>query len=205
MLGELRRLGVELYSGVEVTADVVREHDPDAVVMALGADPIIPPIPGSTEPFVHDAQSLLLGQRLVQDGARVVVIGAAATGLETAEHLVAGGAVVTLVEQLPTLGAGIEMVTRDHIVGWLLARGTEILSSTTVVAIEPGLVRCQGADGAQRQIAADIVALAVGFRPRGAALAEALADYELHMVGDARNAGDFVHAVNTAADAALAI
>ena len=42
----LARLGVEIHTGVEVTPELVEGEDPDVVVVATGADPLFPPIPG---------------------------------------------------------------------------------------------------------------------------------------------------------------
>jgi 2,4-dienoyl-CoA reductase (NADPH2) len=59
-------------------------------------------------------------------------------------------------------------------------------------------------DGARRTIPADVVALAIGWRPTGADLAVP-AGVEVRVLGDAEEAADFVRAVNTGADAGLAV
>ena len=60
-------------------------------------------------------------------------------------------------------------------------------------------------DGAAGTLEVDRVATAVGWRPRGAALAERLQGPEVLVLGDAERPGDFVSAINAGADAGLAV
>lgn len=205
MVRELDRLGVQIHSGVDVTAGDVERENPDAVIVAVGAQPLVPPIRGIGLPIVLDAVALLLGEHPVRAGEHIVVVGSAATGLETAEDLVARGATVTLVEMLEEVGTGIEAIVKDHIVKSLRASGVNILTSTRVVAIEPGKVVCETAGGGELVLEADRVALACGFRPVGQALATALDGRDVRIVGDAERAGDFVNAIGSGALEALSV
>jgi 2,4-dienoyl-CoA reductase (NADPH2) len=200
----LAELGVGIHLGAEVTAETVAGERPDAVVVATGAAPLVPPIPGIDGPHVHDAQRLLRGEVPVAAGDRVVVIGGSATGCETAELIVAAGAAVTIVEMRGSVGRGIEAITRRQLVRALHNAGVAVRTRTTVVGIEPDGVVVTDPDGARRTIAADVVALAIGWRPTGADLAVP-AGVEVRVLGDAEEAADFVRAVNTGADAGLAV
>jgi pyruvate/2-oxoglutarate dehydrogenase complex dihydrolipoamide dehydrogenase (E3) component len=205
ILGEL---GVQIHTGVAVDPDVIRSEHPDAVLVATGADPLIPPIPGIQGPNVLDAQEILNGRVDVMPGERIAVIGGSATGCETAELLVAQGAHVTIVEMLPTVGQGIEMITRKHLLKELRGRGVTILTKTKVTMIEPNEILFERTDdGSTGAVEIDRAALAVGWRPRGEPLAESLAGVaaEVVIIGDALRAGDFVAAINAGADAGLAV
>ena len=70
-----------------------------------------------------------------------------------------------------SIGRGIEAITRRRLVRQLRADGVEIRTKATVVAIEPGAVVHTDADGGEHEVPADLVALAIGWRPTGAALA----------------------------------
>jgi 2,4-dienoyl-CoA reductase (NADPH2) len=202
----LVELGVAAHTGVDVTAELVAEQAPDVVLVATGADPLIPPIPGLGAAHVHDALALLRGDVAVAAGDRVVVIGGSATGCETAELLVAAGAEVTIVEMRGGIGFGIEAITRRHLLKTLRAQGVTLLTRAKVVMVENDDVLYEDADGEVRSLPADRVALALGWRPRGAALAEALGDgVEVVVLGDASQPADFVHAINAGADAGLAL
>jgi 2,4-dienoyl-CoA reductase-like NADH-dependent reductase (Old Yellow Enzyme family)/thioredoxin reductase len=201
---ELIEGGVEVHLGAEVDGDVVEREDPDVVVLACGADPLIPPIPGIDGDVVVDAQDLLYDRVAVPEGARVVIVGGSATGCETAELLVERGIHATIVEMARSIGSGIEGITRRKLVRALRDEGVAILTETRVTAVEPGRVVFEGPEG-EGSVEADLVALAVGWKPRGGALAEALAGREAIVVGDAGTPADFVAATSTAGLAALSI
>jgi 2,4-dienoyl-CoA reductase (NADPH2) len=141
----------------------------------------------------------------ISAGARVVIVGGSATGCEAAELAVAAGARVTILELGPAIGEGIEAITRRQLVRSLRAAGARLETGARVVAIDADAVRYAGADGGEQAVGADVVALAVGWRPRGAELAERLDGVEVLVVGDAVAPGDFVAAVNAGADAGLVV
>ncbi|HEY1689769.1 MAG TPA: NAD(P)/FAD-dependent oxidoreductase [Solirubrobacteraceae bacterium] len=198
----LQRLGVQVHLGVSVTKAVIEAEDPDVVVLATGADALMPPIPGLDGEGVHDAQALLLGEVPIRAGEHVAVIGGSATGCETAELLLARGAEVTMLEMAGSIGNGIEPITRRHLLRELRSAGAKLLSGARVTAVQPGAVVYLLGDE-ERSLRVDKVAVAVGWRPRGAELREALGEREVVLVGDALRPADFVAAVNAGAEAAL--
>ena len=201
---ELEQLGVEIHLGTEVDAAVVEDRDPDFVVLAIGADPLFPPIHGIDRDGVIDAQELLYDRFPFPPDASVAIVGGSATGCETAELLLERGVKVTILEMGPSIGAGIESITRRRIVRGLRDQGAVILTRARVTGIERGRVLYETDDGLD-SVAADIVGLAVGWLPRGAALAEALAGREVVVVGDANRPADFVAATSAGGLAALQI
>jgi NADPH-dependent 2,4-dienoyl-CoA reductase/sulfur reductase-like enzyme len=202
----LAELGVEVHTGVDVTAALIEREAPDVVVIATGAGPLVPPIPGIDGPDVIDAQAILRGEAHVAPGEHVTVVGGSATGCETAELLLQLGARVTIVEMLESVGRGIEAITRRHLVRALRAGGVEILTGKAVVGVEPGRVHVQAVGGGPtEEIRTSLVALAVGWRPRGAELASVLGDRTTWVVGDAERPADFVAAVDAGARAGCAV
>ena len=171
----LRELGVEVHTGVEVDADTIHDEAPDVVLVATGAEPLVPPIPGIGGPNVIDAQEILHDRVAVAPGERFAVIGGSATGCETAEWLVAAGAEVTIVEMLPTVGQGIELITRRHLLADLKGKGITILTKAKVTMVEPNAVLYESTeDGTPGSLDVERVATAVGWSPRGPSLAELL-------------------------------
>jgi 2,4-dienoyl-CoA reductase-like NADH-dependent reductase (Old Yellow Enzyme family)/thioredoxin reductase len=199
-------LGVRVHTGADVTADTVEAEDPDVVVLAVGADPLIPPIPGIEGPSVLDAQEILHGRVAVAPGERIAIVGGSATGCETAEWLIAAGADVAILEMLPSVGQGIELITRKHLLADLRAKGLRVLTRSKVIMIEPNQVLFEHVEtGEQDVIPVDRVALAVGWRPRGNAFAEQLTGREVVLVGDASRPADFVAAIRAGAAAGQAV
>ena len=59
---QLDKQGVTIHYGQEMTAERLAEGKPDAVILAAGADPVTPEIPGMDGPNVVDARDLLAGK-----------------------------------------------------------------------------------------------------------------------------------------------
>lgn len=201
----LGELGVSIHTDVEVTAESIAGEAPDAIIIATGAAPLIPPIPGLDGPGIVDAQSILLGKLEVAPGQRVAVIGGSATGCETAEFLMETAKEVSIIEMLPRVGRGVELITRQRLIAELKGHGVALRMGCRVTSVEPGLVHYEDADGATHSLEVDLVALAIGWRPRGNLLAEALGGRDVTVIGDALTPADFVAAINVGADAGLAV
>ena len=84
----LEKIAVVLNTGVD--GDLLEKEMPDAVVLATGAVPVKPPIPGIDLPHVVQAWDVLENRAAV--GSRVAVIGGNAVGVETALFLAEKGA-----------------------------------------------------------------------------------------------------------------
>jgi 2,4-dienoyl-CoA reductase-like NADH-dependent reductase (Old Yellow Enzyme family)/thioredoxin reductase len=202
----LEELDVAIHTGTDVTPELVDQEDPDVVLVATGAEPLWPPITGVEGQSVIDAQELLCESRSVTKGSHVVVVGGSATGCETAEFLSARGVRVTIVEMLGSIGHGIEQITRRHLLRELRRLGVEMLTRSKVTAIGDTQVLYQDEEGCSHELPADVVALAVGWRPRGPDLAEQLTGaHEVVVLGDASRPADFVAAVGAGAAAGLSV
>lgn len=201
----LAALGVDIHTSSPVTGETVAAERPDVLLVATGAGPLVPPIPGIE--LAHDAQRLLRGEIEVRPGTRLVVVGGSATGCETAELLQANGAQVTIVEMQGSIGRGIEAITRRQMIRHLRTSGVDVLIRATVVRIEPTRVVWRDGTGAEHDIPTDMVALAIGWRPTGAEFTAALdtPGVEIRVLGDAETAADFVRATNAGADAGLTV
>jgi len=166
---QLEKLNVDIHLDTEVTADLILEQQPDAVLVATGARPGIGllPIPGHDLPHVTDIRRILRGERI--QGKRVVIID------ETDSH-----GLLSVAELLANEGHAVEIVTEDWYVGrdlvathdmvpWLqrvMAHGVVMTPHTSVTRIEPGHVNVTDRfiEG-ERAIAADAVVLGVYEQP----------------------------------------
>ncbi|AZK97196.1 MULTISPECIES: FAD-dependent oxidoreductase [Streptomyces] len=150
----------------------------DRLVIATGARPVRPPIPGIGAPGVHGVQNLDDGQALLgtletlgppggaQGRRRAVVVGAGYIGVEMAEALLNRGFEVTV------LNRGEQpMATLDPDMGRLVHTAMDGLGITTVNRAEVTAIRT-GDDGRVRAVAtadaeypADVVVLGIGVAP----------------------------------------
>jgi ferredoxin-nitrate reductase len=167
--------GVDLRGGcpaaaIDPEARVVTDamggrHRYDALVLATGSRPFIPPIPGAELPHVctlrtvDDVDAIAAGTA----GARsAVVVGGGLLGLEAAAALQRRGVATTVVELADRLmaqqldGGGAALLGRS--VSALRLRAE---LGRSVATVEPGTVRLD--DG--RTLAADLVVVAAGVRP----------------------------------------
>jgi 2,4-dienoyl-CoA reductase (NADPH2) len=199
---ELRGVRVEL--GREVDAGVLDGERPDALVLATGAEPAVPPIPGAGLPHVVQAAAVLRGGA----GAtgRAAVVGGGAVGVETALFLAEHGAHVTIVELTRDLGRNLGRSTRWTMLQELERRGVETRTRARVLEITEAGLRVD-VDGSVEEILADAVVLAVGARPHDPVQPLARErGIPFRVVGDAGGVGtalDAIHQGFLAGDASI--
>jgi nitrite reductase (NADH) large subunit len=142
----------------------------DRLLIATGSDPFVIPVPGKDLPGVVTFRDLDDVEKMLaaaERGGSAVVIGGGLLGLEAAHGLSLRGMQVTVIHLMPTL---MERQL-DEAAGWLLkteleSRGQTILTGANTEAIlekEGHVAGVRLKDG--REIAADIVVMAVGIRP----------------------------------------
>jgi 2,4-dienoyl-CoA reductase-like NADH-dependent reductase (Old Yellow Enzyme family) len=95
---QMKQAGVEVRLNTEVTAEYVDKEAPDVLVVAVGAEPIIPPIEGINSPKVVVANDM--GEDEEKIGQKVIVLGGGLVGCEAAVYLAQLGKDVTIVEML---------------------------------------------------------------------------------------------------------
>ncbi|MHA1595373.1 MAG: oxidoreductase [Candidatus Baldrarchaeia archaeon] len=199
----LKKYGVNVKFGVNANVDVVEEHNPDVIIVATGATPIIPNIPGIDLENVVHAYDVLAGK--VSCGDNVVVIGGGGVGLETADYLSEMGKKVTVIEMLPRVGRDLERTVRWVLLKRLGSKGVQILTKTTAKAIEKDGVLVEQ-EGQERKILADTVVIAVGAAPNKALYEQLTKKFkEVYAVGDCISPGRARDAISAAFKVALKI
>ena len=199
-LAALRALGVEMRFGVEADAERIRQLQPYAVIVAVGASPLLPSsIRGLELPQVHTAPEII-HRRTVLHGERVLVAGSGMTGLETAEILNETGNQVTILEMADEIAPGTWFQLLDDELERLEPYGTKFLSSHQLLSIAPGeVVAADLKTGKLVHIPADSVVLSLGVRPERALAAELSKVFpRVYSVGDAVRSGTIADAVKSA-------
>jgi len=176
----IRKYGVKLDLGRWVDEEYVKEINPDIVIIATGASPIIPNIPGVNLPHVKTAVEVLEKELTLRGD--IVVIGGGGIGLETADYLTSKGGRVKIVEMLSRVGLDLDIAVRWIIIRRLRDRGVEMFTGAKVKEITGNSVAID-INGEEVEVKADHVVLAVGMKPNNR-LAEKLKEYKVYMIGD---------------------
>jgi 2,4-dienoyl-CoA reductase-like NADH-dependent reductase (Old Yellow Enzyme family)/thioredoxin reductase len=128
------RAGATLRTGVEATAEAVMAVKPDAVIVATGARPGLPPIPGILESQVVDPFEVI--RRPVGGIGKALVIGGGICGVGVARLLAEKGARVVIAEQGKDLALDIASRSRRFQLQGLFEGGrVEVHLGTTVEAL----------------------------------------------------------------------
>ncbi len=164
----------------------------DKLVLATGARPVVPPIPGKelrnvfVVHRVEDAEAIR--SAIAGTGTRnVVIVGGGLIGIETAEALHRRGVHVAIVEMLPQVLPMLDWELARQVEKHLTEKGVSVLTDSKVLALEPGqpggtTVGCVRTE--RETLPADLVILAIGVRPN-IQLAET-ADLEIGPTGAIR-------------------
>jgi NADPH-dependent 2,4-dienoyl-CoA reductase/sulfur reductase-like enzyme/rhodanese-related sulfurtransferase len=151
----------------------------DALVLATGAEPIVPPLPGLDRPQVRTLRTVpdadVLRGMLDAGARKAVVIGAGFIGLETVEAFRHRGLEVTLVELAPQVLPAIDADMAQLVEQELRRHDVDVRVGIGFTAVEDGTsghpVDVVLADGSR--VPADVVLLGVGVRPSTALAREA--------------------------------
>jgi NADPH-dependent 2,4-dienoyl-CoA reductase/sulfur reductase-like enzyme/rhodanese-related sulfurtransferase len=189
------------------------EESYDKLILAPGAAPIRPPLPGIDLPGVFTLRNLQdvdrIKAKLDQGVRQAVVVGAGFIGLELAENLVRRGINTTVVELLDQVLPPFDKEMTTPIAEHLAANGVCLLLGQSAESFE------QGPDGlvvrlkSGQRLPAHLVVLGVGVRPENKLALDAgldtgprggirvndhlqTSDPDIYAVGDAIEVKDFV-------------
>lgn len=201
---ELEASTVKLKLNTEVTPEMVKADQPDALVIAIGAEPIWPAWPGMDKPHVHHAVDVLRDVKKYK-GKKAVVVGGGDVGCETACHLADNGFEVTIVEILPHLmEENIMKNVKVQMFNLIEEKGIKVMTETKVNAIIDEGVEIILPNGKQWGLDADLVAIAIGFKKNeskvagssmsitvheGLTASMSMHAEEVHIIGDAATLG----------------
>ena len=207
MIVKCEQAGIDLQTGTEAAVKSILALQPDAVILATGANPLILKIPGLSECGYVTAQNLLDGKARM--GKRVLVVGGGGmVGCEAAEFLAEGGHQVGIIEMKDVIAGDVVPENRKFMFDNFTRHGVELRPGAKVGQFYPAGVDyalMDGTTGSMREY--DSIVLAMGSRssdPLSEALKETVP--QVFAIGEAAKApGNAVLAPGDALDAALAI
>jgi NADPH-dependent 2,4-dienoyl-CoA reductase/sulfur reductase-like enzyme len=193
----------------EATKELLEKEKYDALVIAVGARPIIPRLPGIDKKHVHWAADVDTGK--AEAGKKVVIIGGGAVGVECAIQLGRDGHTVEIVEMLPDMSglqASASGAMRELL--WALDElKIPVHTGTRLEEVTDDGVLCRDVKtGEPVALKADTVLLAIGMAPKfdvADALRRSAPETEVFVVGDAVEAKTIAQAVKSGFRAAAYI
>ena len=207
---EMKRLGVQMELGRELTVEEVEARNPDVIIVATGGKPLLPAsIQGLDNPNVVTADDVLLGK--VEVGQNVAIIGGSSMGIETAEFILQQeGKKVLVFEMMHDILLDISHDAELALLDKLAKKDFRYLTSTLVTAIEPqdGKLNLRVKRYAQEDlfVGFDTIVLAVGVTPNNSlGLTLKARRDDVYLIGDCQAPGDYRKAVHDAAAVALKI
>ncbi len=197
------RAGVEIRLNTEVTPEYAEKEAPDALIVAVGSEPLLPPIRGLDGENVIIVNDYYKHMDEVADD--VVVFGGGLAGCEIAVHLGMQGKKVHIVEMRDKLAPDANVRHRP-----LLLKEIDKYAAVHLnhrgVAVRPDGILCEDAEGKEVLVPGSTVICALGQRSRVDAV-NALMDAApfVRVIGDASRVGTITNAVYWGYHAALDI
>ncbi len=217
----LRAHPVEILLKKEADEAFIREQATDTLILATGATPLVPSIPGINHPKVVLAWDVLAGTATV--GKKVIIVGGNAVGLETALYLGSHGTIspevlhflmvnkaespdmieellnrgdkeVWVVEMTKKVGQDIGNSTRWTVIAELKRLGVKIITGAKAIEVSEAGLRIQK-ETREELLPADSIVIATGSKSE-----DALASFkdlvpELYVIGDAEKPRNALEAI----------
>ncbi|MHB8104851.1 MAG: FAD-dependent oxidoreductase, partial [Dehalococcoidales bacterium] len=210
---QLSKEGVAVHIGKNVDAAEIEAVKPDVLLLAAGALPAKLTIPGSERSNVVSSSQLLkqlrffirfFGTKMLQKltkiwmpiGKRVVILGGAIHGCETAEFLIKRGRQVTIVHDGKTLADGIPIEDQMRFFPWLDKKGIVRYTEAKFNEVTAKGVVITTKEGERKTLEADTILVTLPYQPN-TAIAKSLSGKapEVYNIGSSAEPGLIVNAI----------
>ncbi|MBQ9269082.1 MAG: FAD-dependent oxidoreductase [Oscillospiraceae bacterium] len=190
LIRQVGKSAVKVCLNTAATPELIAGGDFDEVIVAIGSEPLYPPIPGL------DGENVIPAVRTVAEepemGEKVVVIGGGEIGVEMGIYLARKGHRVELLEMGDILSPESVPVHFRSIFEktWEEQEGFSYHLGARCVGVDPDGVRYVDRNGREQKIPADKVVLAAGMKARQTeAMTFMDGNVRTHMIGDCLKVG----------------
>lgn len=163
LVGQAKKLGVEVRTNSPAEASDVLAERPEVAIIATGATPRLPDLPGITLPHVATTVDILMGH--TTPGKRCIVVDEEGyfAGPTTADFLAERGCEVTILCRYFMVGEDIDEGTRSDLYGRLFSQGVKLVPMIVAEEIVPGGVRTRHTfAGTETVVPADTLVFSFG-------------------------------------------
>ncbi len=229
---EAERLGIDIFTGEEASVDDILKLNPDEIIVAEGAKPIIPNLENIDNENVTKAEDVLKGLSAIKD--KVVIIGGGAVGVDVALYILEHSRInaqqaafllkwdaescervkelsqigfkeITILEMLDDIGKDIGKTTRWITLKELTKSKVKMITNVKAKKIEKDGVIVEDKNLNERKIPADTVVIAVGYKP-DRTLYDKLSKHfkdRVHIIGDAKKVRKLPDAIHEGFELAM--
>lgn len=198
LLNECARYGVEIRYQSEATSSVIEQFNPQIVILATGAKPIVLPVEGSES--LIQANDVLSGSINIL-GGNVAIIGGGMVGMETAEYILhhaRGNARVTLIEMMDAIGQGMVPNNLVPTLKRFKEEGVQTITNAKVQSIHEGTITVETKQGQVSYPGFTHVVCAIGSKPWNPLYEDVKDQFETYVIGDANGVAQALEAVRAA-------
>ena len=198
LLNECARYGVEIRYQSEATPSLIEQFNPQIVILATGAKPIVLPVEGSES--LIQANDVLSGSINIL-GGNVAIIGGGMVGMETAEYILhhaRGNARVTLIEMMDAIGQGMVPNNLVPTLKRFKEEGVQMITGAKVKSILDGTITVETKQGEVSYPGFTHVVCAVGSKPWNPLYEDVKDQFETYVIGDANGVAQALEAVRAA-------
>jgi 2,4-dienoyl-CoA reductase-like NADH-dependent reductase (Old Yellow Enzyme family)/thioredoxin reductase len=199
LVRQIGKANIKVRLNTEATPEMLKKEKYDAVLVAVGAEPIVPRIPGVDGKNVVFAEDVYGKEDTLAD--KVVIIGGGEVGVETGMHLAEKGHDVTVIEMLDMLASNAPPLHFYSMFreAWEKLPNFKYILKARCTSIGANQVTYTTADGAEHAIEAGSVVISVGMKPKNdLALKFYGAADRFFTIGDCNVAGNVQKAMRSA-------
>jgi NADPH-dependent 2,4-dienoyl-CoA reductase/sulfur reductase-like enzyme len=202
LVRQVEKTNIAVYLNTEATPEMIKKERPDAIIVAIGGEHFVPPIPG-VESAMSSEQAHLNNEKI---GQKVVIIGGGTAGCEMAVHLGKLGKEVVVVEMGEILMPTGIFTDRMHTIHFMDEYKVKYYTETKCKKITEQGIEVVNAENKEFFINADTVILSTGLKSK-AKERDGFANtaFKVISVGDCVQIGTVINATRTAYDAVLSI
>lgn len=175
-------VGIDLKKGTVLVKDLKELRDEkyefDTLVLATGASPIIPNLPGIDSQGIFTLRTLKDGLRIKEfiqktTPREAVIVGGGYIGIEVSESLTKRGIKVKVIEKMDRILGNMDLEITSVVQEAIQRHGVLVLNNTTVYAFEKKNGRIRSVVTDKGEIPCDMAILAIGVRPNSEIAREA--------------------------------
>lgn len=199
LIKRVERRKITVMTNTSMTPELARQIKPDAIVCAIGAEPVIPPVSGVELDIAISAVGM--HEHMERIGEQVVILGGGLVGCEESILLSKLGKKVTVLEMKPELCRDAPYLHHEAVLLEMERLSVAAHTGMRCTRILPDGVLAEQ-DGNEIKIPADTVIIAAGLAPRlkeAESFRECAPEY--WKIGDCRQARNVRMAIHEGYDA----